>query len=399
MLKVYGYLFSTLVLCLGISAWLINSHLGDTAIASDAELALARGMLQAPNPQASHLISAITLTDIHFDPHIDEQLRSGAVVPMLDQDNQLLFYYLDGSRQRILVLGPLPRAQREQQQALISLLFYTSVAVAVLLVCWPLFRDLTRLRQASNKISVGNFAAQARLGRLSAIKRIGDAFDEMAEELQNQSDYQRQLINAVSHDFFTPISRAKFALEMAAHQPSGAVDCNSVLQDITELEMLVEEFLTYAELNQCKPVIRPVVHDARELLEQGCDKFRIYSDLNIHIDCHCDVIEVDRRSFLRILTNLMSNAVRFAHTQIHISLRAHPHGIELSVADDGPGFNEQLSGKLLQAFVKNHQVAQREQTGVGLGLSIVSKLCLWHDADLQLEQSTALNGACVRIVF
>ena len=336
---------------------------------------------------------------VHFEQNIAEQLASGAVVPLLSQQHQLYFYYLAQNAQQLRVLGPLAQEQRDPHHIFISIVFYASVAVAVMLVSWPLLRDLNRLRQASKAIYKGDFSAQASLGKFSVIKRIGDSFDEMARALRDQSDYQRQLINAVSHDFLTPISRAKFALEISKEAAQSKLDSNSVLQDMTELEMLVEEFLTYAELNQCRPAIRPSMHHARNLLEHGCDKFRIYSDIDIEIHCHCETIEVDRRSFMRILQNLMSNSVRFATSTIHVHLADKPHGIELTVEDDGPGFSEKLTPKLLHAFVKNHQVAQREQTGVGLGLSIVSKLCAWNDADIDLGCSDTLGGASVRIVF
>ncbi len=401
MFKVYAYLFGALVLCLGASAWVINTQLNEAPITTAAETALARAVLQPSSEQheLAHLITSKPVGSFHFSEGIETRLASGEVVAMLNQEQQVYFYYLDSSRGQVRVLGPLARDVRDPQQAFISTLFYASVALAVLLVSWPLLRDLNRLRQASKTISKGDFSAQAKLTKFSVIYGIGEAFDEMARALRDQNDYQRQLINAVSHDFLTPISRAKFALEIHREMPQASLDGDSVLQDITELEMLVEEFLTYAELNQCRPSIRPTVHNAQDLLEQACDKFKIYSDIDIEIHCQCDVIEVDRRSFLRILQNLMSNSVRFAKTKIHVHLTEKIHGIELVVEDDGPGFSEKLSPTLLQAFVKNHQVAQREQTGVGLGLSIVSKLCAWNEADIQLDKSTSLNGACVRIVF
>ena len=364
MLKVYAYLFSALVMCLGASAWVINTQLNVAPIATSAELTLARTILTSnsyAHPEWADKVMVKPAHSVHFEQNIAEQ--------------------------------------RDPHHIFISIVFYASVAVAVMLVSWPLLRDLNRLRQASKAIYKGDFSAQASLGKFSVIKRIGDSFDEMARALRDQSDYQRQLINAVSHDFLTPISRAKFALEISKEAAQSKLDSNSVLQDMTELEMLVEEFLTYAELNQCRPAIRPSMHHARNLLEHGCDKFRIYSDIDIEIHCHCETIEVDRRSFMRILQNLMSNSVRFATSTIHVHLADKPHGIELTVEDDGPGFSEKFTPKLLHAFVKNHQVAQREQTGVGLGLSIVSKLCAWNDADIDLGCSDTLGGASVRIVF
>ncbi|MFY8274582.1 ATP-binding protein [Pseudoalteromonas sp. SSDWG2] len=400
MLKVYAYLFGALVLCLGASAWLINEQINTAPIASKAELMFAKSLLNSNDNSSGefdNLIKTKAATEIHFDKPIQQKLASGEVVAMLSEQNDVYFYYLQA--QQLKVLGPLPRVEPEAHQGIVSGLFYFSVALAVLIVSWPLLHDLNRLRQASKAISQGDFSAQAALGKISPIKRIGDAFDDMAQALKEQNDYQRQLINAVSHDFLTPISRAKFALEINRDMGESSFDSSGVLQDITELEMLVEEFLTYAELNQCQPAIRPSVHHARELLEQACDKFRIYHDIDIAIHCHCDTIEVDRRSFLRIMQNLMSNAIRFAKTTIHVHLQHTDHGIELRVEDDGPGFNDKLSPKLLHAFVKNHQVAKREQTGVGLGLSIISKLCAWNEADIHLDKSASLQGACVRIVF
>ena len=308
-------------------------------------------------------IKQTPLANFYLGKQLQASLLAGQVISVNDANNKLYFHKLTDDRQTLLSIGPYSQPADQGYQSLVSLLFYSSLALAVVIFTGPLLFDLTKLRKASSKISNADFTAQVHFTRFSLLKSIGDTFDHMALALHNRNQSQRELINAVSHDFLTPISRAKFALE-------AVVDNNayrhSVLQDIIELELLVEEFLTYAELEQCEPTLLVKDYCPDELLQPCITKFQSYSPLAIRLDCELTAICVDKQSFQRLLQNLLGNAVRFAKTQIHIRLSQCKNGTLLVIEDDGPGIPEHMRASLMQPFSKTASVHQTGYQGVGL---------------------------------
>ena len=393
MLRLFCYLYLTLAVCLGSAAWLLETYFPSSPSYS-TEQQLAESILSlAPNNPA---IKHTPLANFYLGEQLQASLLAGQVISVNDANNNVYFHKLADDRQTLLSIGPYSQPADQGYQSLVSLLFYSSLALAVVIFTGPLLFDLNKLRKASSKMSNAAFTAQVHFTRFSLLKSIGDTFDNMALALHNRNQSQRELINAVSHDFLTPISRAKFALE-------AVVDNNayrhSVLQDIIELELLVEEFLTYAELEQCEPTLLVKDYCPNELLQPCITKFQSYSPLAIRLDCELTAICVDKQSFQRLLQNLLGNAVRFAKTQIYIKVSQYENGILLVIEDDGPGIPEKMRASLMQPFSKTASVHQTGYQGVGLGLSIVKQLCLWNNAKFSLDNAQTLSGARASILF
>src|SRR4030042_6318208 len=97
-------------------------------------------------------------------------------------------------------------------------------------------------------------------------------------------------------------------------------------------------------------------------------------------------VRADANKITWVLTNLISNALRYVSTGGHIQLMAHkigPH-VHLSVRDDGPGIPLEYQSKIFQKFV---QVKGREAGGTGLGLAICKEIVRAHGGAIWVESS------------
>ena len=115
-------------------------------------------------------------------------------------------------------------------------------------------------------------------------------------------------------------------------------------------------------------------------------------------------VDADREQLIRVLTNLMRNAIQaieFAQAERPdapdgaITLQARREGsvTVIEVSDNGPGIPDQIRDKLFEAF----QSAAR-QGGTGLGLAIAAELVRAHGGDIQLQGSTEA-GTCFVITI
>jgi NtrC-family two-component system sensor histidine kinase KinB len=95
-------------------------------------------------------------------------------------------------------------------------------------------------------------------------------------------------------------------------------------------------------------------------------------------------IRADANKIAWVLTNLISNALRYVGKGGHIQLTAHrigPH-VHLSVRDDGPGIPPEYQSKIFEKFV---QVKGQETGGTGLGLAICKEIVRAHGGAIWVE--------------
>ena len=110
-----------------------------------------------------------------------------------------------------------------------------------------------------------------------------------------------------------------------------------------------------------------------------------------------DVIHVSRMVLDRILTNLLSNAMKFCEQgQVCVQLRLDPdHRLVFSVIDDGPGFDDQAMGQL---FKRAARAANASQPGQGLGLFIAHDIAVQLGAEIKVENRVGA-GAAVSLIL
>lgn len=94
----------------------------------------------------------------------------------------------------------------------------------------------------------------------------------------------------------------------------------------------------------------------------------------------------------QILTNLLTNAARFARTEVVVRCRAEGGAVVVSIADDGPGVPE-VDGSVFDRFTRAEGVRYR---GTGLGLFIVQQLAVANGGEIDYE--TAPSGGAVFVL-
>jgi hypothetical protein len=107
------------------------------------------------------------------------------------------------------------------------------------------------------------------------------------------------------------------------------------------------------------------------------------------------VIEGNRSLIAQALANLVDNAIKYTPAGGKVRIRAAitGEGVELSVADSGPGIPAADRPRVTERFVRLE--ASRNSPGTGLGLSLVAAVAHFHNAELMLEdnQPTGLKAS------
>lgn len=313
-------------------------------------------------------------------------LDSGQVVPLFTRD-QVFFYAMQQGE--LWQLGPTDLSESTVPSYWFSLLFLGLLAVAVWLWLWPVARDIQKLKQ-----QLLNPTGTAAVPVRSFIAPIAISFEQMRQQIQRLLGLQREMTQAVSHELRTPLARLSFALELSALTQD---EKQLMLNDVKELEQLVDEMLDYARLESTQPQLKMQKVDLSELLQNLVEKLSPLPGAAIELQVKAGCIYVCDGHYLeRAVQNLLVNAKRFARTRVVLVLQSAPEAIELCVEDDGPGIAPEKRAEILKPFVRLDPSRQKGFGGFGLGLAIVCRVLEWHQASIEVGESS-LGGASFRI--
>jgi len=359
------------------------------------------------------LVSRQTFTVSEEGAHILSQ--GGIWIADLEADIALKAF----DSERLIQIGPIATSDLYDDSVFLAF-FGGSGALVICVVLWSLTlqRRIRHLNQATQQLGQGTLSIRASESGHLRVSDLNHNFNTMAERIQQLIEGHKHLTNAVSHELRTPISRIKFELDYAQdlddlqqlHQ-----SLNSIAEDVSELEELVAEALTYARYERSELRLKCESLSINVWLQQWLEQIKIpknhialvlntvpvgelvkaqalpasqveeQKEQNLLVDFHPSSIK-------RALDNLVLNADRYAKSQIQVSWQVQGGTISVLVDDDGLGIPEQDRAHLFDPFVRADKSRSKETGGFGLGLAIVKQIMLRHHGQVEVLDSP-LGGA------
>ncbi|PJE80172.1 Sensor protein RstB [invertebrate metagenome] len=336
-------------------------------------------------------------------------LHKGGFVMLLDNTKKtLLFYTQLPDSDRLIRLGPirLPSFYSFEMLLIIGLFVLFSVSLAIYILVRDMEKRLRKLERATSRFSLNDFDVRVSMSNTDSIGRLAKAFNSMASHIQNLLQIQKEMIRGVSHELRTPLARLRFGMEMVKDAESAQERHNQLSgmdNDIQELDNLVDEFLTYANLEQT-PSISLEHYNADHIIHQVvCDHRRLQNRVAIeHLPCRLPDKQqhapLDQRYMHRAIQNLVGNACRYANTYIQVQLSDTKNHMVITVDDDGPGIPKEQRERIFTAFSRLDDSRTRKSGGYGLGLSIVNRIMFWHKGRVEVHDSP-LGGSRFQLIW
>lgn len=266
------------------------------------------------------------------------------------------------------------------------------IAIAVLVWIRPVWSNLISLGDATRRFGAGDLSARVEVQKRSGIAEASKAFNTMAERIQNLIGSHKELTNAVSHELRTPLSRLRFNIELAENTDSASDQRRylaNMSEDISELDTLINEMLTYARFDRDASQIRREPLAILPWLQEEYERLSRNDENNlIHLEIARELEDLqvlaESRLLARALTNLVQNSLRYARKVVMIRVLSAPGGIAICVDDDGPGIPQEAHDSVFDAFARLDQSRNRSSGGFGLGLSIVKQIVEWHGGTITI---------------
>lgn len=270
---------------------------------------------------------------------------------------------------------------------LIGSLLIVSILVTPFIILHT--RSIRRIANAANRFGRGLDAPGFKPSGSKEIREAAIAMITMKERLNRYNRTRTDMLNAVSHDLKTPLTRMRLAVE------TGTASQDDLLHDIDRMTEMVNGYLAFArgetpEIEQATELPAMLLRIARDAAP----------DKKIKTDFPDTPVQFYARpmALARAFGNIIENAARYANRQIKITERDFENQVEVIIEDDGPGIPDEKKADALRPFVRLDESRGESTGGTGLGLSIAQTAIENHGGQLFLENSN-LGGLRVRVVL
>jgi two-component system osmolarity sensor histidine kinase EnvZ len=211
------------------------------------------------------------------------------------------------------------------------------------------------------------------------VRQAGHAFMEMKRRIERAIEQRTTMLNGVSHDLRTILTRFRLSLAILEQTP----EVEALLKDIDEMSRMLEGYLAFARGDAGE---QAVTTDLRALLsELQSDAERQGDATSVEI-IGDPMVTVRPDAFRRMLFNLVSNASRHG-TRIAITANHETRWLLINVDDDGPGIPPRDREDVFKPFVRLDEARNQDEGGSGLGLAIARDIARSHGGDIMLGDS------------
>jgi signal transduction histidine kinase len=176
---------------------------------------------------------------------------------------------------------------------------------------------------------------------------------------------------------------------------------DALQNNIEELNVLIDEMLGYAELNEdnLKTHLEWIPLD--EWLKSYLSQYEQNTDqptIKLMATKLEQQLAVDTRLLARAMDNLIGNALRYASSEIVVQAELDTQMVCIRVSDDGPGIAEENREKVTAPFTQLESNSKTTENGFGLGLAIIQRIMELHSGSMYISESF-LGGAAITIKF
>nr|WP_244523653.1 ATP-binding protein [Bosea sp. BIWAKO-01] len=239
-------------------------------------------------------------------------------------------------------------------------------------------RPILRLADAAEAFGKGR-DSDFRPRGAREVRRAGNAFIEMKRRVERSVGERTTMLNGVSHDLRTILTR--FKLSLALLERSSEID--AVEKDVDEMSRMLEDYLAFARGDAGEAAVETDIRALLEDLKANAERQGHQTELEVVGD---PLVVIRPDAIRRLLTNLVSNAARFGD-RIAIRATHDARYLIVMIDDDGPGIPAGLREDVFRPFFRLDEARNVDSGGTGLGLAIARDIARAHGGDIILADS------------
>ena len=258
-----------------------------------------------------------------------------------------------------------------------------AAVIAIYFITDRIIRPLKNMTSAAKSFGQGDFTTRVAVYGSDEVAALGDAFNNMADSLQNLEKMRSSFLASVSHDLRTPMTTIAGFIDGIM---SGAIPEDKqgyylqiISSEIHRLSRLVSQILDISRLESGDRKMNFEVFDVAEVARIVLLSFENKIDeKNLKVSFIADnenemLVYADKDAIHQVIYNLCHNAIKFSRDGGKLEIKIFDFGskqVKVSVYDEGKTISEDESRKIFDRFYKTDQSRGLDKSGVGLGLYI-----------------------------
>jgi len=268
---------------------------------------------------------------------------------------------------------------------------------------------LDEIAQVARKVGAGEFNWRVSEGRRDELGEFAVEFNRMIGKLGELDMMKDSFLSKMTHDLRAPLFAIQGWLggllsgQKGPLTPAQERDLKLVLRNGEALAGLIDTMLEVARLEAGRTTLEKEKVDLESEIQSVLQLMQNRAaEFGVAVRCEADGLDeivADPRAIRRVLTNLVSNALKFTPKggQVIVRAKKQAEGVVVSVADTGIGIPKDRLGELFKKFsqVPETKNLVRESWGSGLGLVICKELVEAHGgriwAESELHKGTAIH--------
>lgn len=308
----------------------------------------------------------------------------------------------------------------------LAILYLAMIVIAIIvaiLLARQISNPIVSLAAATRKVTEGNLDTRLDIKSEGEIAILIQSFNSMIEELQTLRSRLlhslrvaawREVARRLAHEIKNPLTPIQLSAERMLrkieqkniHQLENLVkNCSiTIIEQVNVLKHLLEEFSNFTRLPSAKLELQSII----PLIKESTELFRNIPGVIIEVRYSNNIpqLYLDKNLFIGMMNNLLKNAIEAVKEKyqdqdkkgivlvtITTQKRMGKEFVVLRIEDNGPGIPEELREKIFEPYFST-----KENYGSGLGLALVERAVMEHNARIQVFSST-LGGAEFRIIF
>jgi signal transduction histidine kinase len=270
-------------------------------------------------------------------------------------------------------------------------------------------KPISEIITTSNVITKDNLKSRIPLPKTKdELYVLSKTINNLLDRLETAIEREKQFTSDASHELRTPLTVIKGTLEVLIRKPRGTQEyedkINFCVAEVDRLNHLVDQLLLLARYENEKQTIKKESVFLNGLILDTLARQSTFIEANgiiISTDFEDEFYCISDHHFVSIiLTNLISNALKYSNSNgtINVHLYTKEQQIICSIVDNGIGISKVDLEKVFQPFFRSKALNHPDIKGIGVGLSIVQRLCLLLNIGINISSSEQL-GTKVELFF
>lgn len=260
------------------------------------------------------------------------------------------------------------------------------LSFAITLITGRMVKPLSDLAAFAGRIGKGDFTPLDERFDSQELATLATAMNTTASELNHSEQNQKMFFQNASHELRTPLMAIKSYAEGIKYDVMESKMAGEVIMTETDrMSELVEDLLTLSRLDNLNHEQETVLTDLRELVddvvgEQAPIAMQKGVQIATILPGKAVKMDLNYKAMRRAISNLLSNALRYADKSVDLTIKQNKKVITLSVANDGAEIDAEELPHLFERFYKG-------RGGVhGIGLAMVKAIVDQHAGQITIER-------------